>query len=77
MREVVEVLVQALVDRPEEVEVIETGRRGNTIHLEVTVGQGEMGKVIGKQGRIINAIRAVANTAAAREDMRAVVNVDS
>ena len=75
MREVVEVLVQALVDRPEEVEVTES-TRGNTVYLQVMVGQGEMGKVIGKQGRIINAIRAVANAAAARDDLRAVVNVE-
>jgi uncharacterized protein len=75
MREVVQVLVESLVDYPEEVEVSET-IRGNTAHLRVNVGRGDMGKVIGKQGRIINAIRAVANTAAARHDLRAVVNVD-
>jgi len=75
MREVVQVLVEALVDYPEDVEVDESVR-GSTVHLRVTVGQGDMGKVIGRQGRIINAIRAVANTAAARHDLRAVVNVD-
>lgn len=75
MREVVEVIVQYLVDRPEEVEVSET-TRGNTLFVQVRVGRGEMGKVIGRQGRIINAIRSVASVAAARQEMRAVVNVE-
>jgi predicted RNA-binding protein YlqC (UPF0109 family) len=75
MREVVEVLVQALVDRPEE-SVVSENERGNTLFLNVKVGHGDMGKVIGRQGRIINAIRAVAATAAARQNMRCVVNVD-
>lgn len=75
MREVVEVIVQYLVDRPEEVVVTEN-TRGNTLFVNVRVGRGDMGKIIGRQGRIINAIRSVAATAAARHDLRAVVNVD-
>ncbi len=75
MREVVEVIVLALVDRPEEV-VVNESTRGNTVYIQVNVGQGEMGKVIGRQGRIINAIRQVAATAAARHNQRAVVNVE-
>ena len=74
MTEVVEVLVRALVEHPDEVEVVETSRRGNTVHLGVTVAPGDMGKVIGKQGRIANAIRSVANGAAARENLRAIVD---
>jgi uncharacterized protein len=76
MREVVEVLVRALVEHPDEVEVIETERRGSTVYLQVSVAPGDMGKVIGRHGRIANAIRGVANTAAARQDMRAVVDID-
>jgi predicted RNA-binding protein YlqC (UPF0109 family) len=77
MKEVVEVLVQALVDDPDQVEVIEVSRRGNTVHLQVNVGPGDMGKVIGKQGRIANAIRTVAATAAARHNLRALVDIGS
>ncbi len=77
MREVVEVLVRALVDRPDEVEVEETGRKGDTVYLEVTVGEGEMGKVIGRGGRIAAAIRTIANTAAAKQDLRAFVDIRS
>jgi uncharacterized protein len=77
MREVVEVLVCALVDRPDEVEVVEVGRRGNTVQIDVRVGEGEMGRVIGRQGRVANAIRAVANTAAARENLRASVEFNA
>lgn len=76
MRDVVDVLVRNLVDRPEEVQVIETGQRGNTVYLEVTVGQGETGRVIGRHGRIASAIRSVANAAAARHDLRAVVDIN-
>jgi len=76
MREVVEVLVRALVDRPEEVQVEETSRRGSTVYLEVSVGPGDVGKVIGRHGRIAAAIRSVANAAAARENLRAVVDIN-
>lgn len=75
MREVVEVIVQYLVDRPEDVVVTES-TRGNTVFVQVRVARGDTGKVIGKQGRIINAIRSVAGTAAARQQLRAVVNVE-
>jgi hypothetical protein len=77
MREVVEVLARALVDRPDEVEVVEKSRHGGTVHLEVMVGEGEMGKIIGKQGRIANAIRAVANAGAARDNLRVMIDITS
>jgi uncharacterized protein len=75
MREVVEVLVRALVDDPDAVEVTETSRRGDTVYLEVAVGPGDMGKIIGRHGRIANAIRTIANTAAAKQNLRAVVDI--
>lgn len=75
MREVVEVLVQSLVDQPEE-SVVHEQVRGNTLFLRVQVAPRDMGKVIGRQGKIINAIRAVASSAAARQNLRCVVNVD-
>ena len=63
MRELVEVLAQSLVDHPEEVTVQET-EKDNEILLELKVAQEDMGKVIGKQGRIAKAIRAVVKAAA-------------
>jgi predicted RNA-binding protein YlqC (UPF0109 family) len=77
MKEVVEILVRALVDHPEEVEVHESSRPGGVVYLEVRVAQPDMGKVIGRQGRIASAIRAVAKTAAGLHDLRAVVDITS
>jgi predicted RNA-binding protein YlqC (UPF0109 family) len=75
MKEVVEVLARALVDRPDEVRVTETSRQGGTVYLEISAGPGDAGKIIGKQGRIARAIRIVANAAGARENMRVVVDI--
>ena len=58
MKELVEVIAKALVDHPEEVSVNEKNE-GRTIVLELHVAEGDMGKVIGKQGRIAKAIRSV------------------
>ena len=58
MKELVEVLAQSLVDHPEEVSVTETENEGEII-LELKVAPDDMGKVIGKQGRIAKAIRAM------------------
>ena len=58
MKELVEVIAKALVDHPEEVVVSETETE-KTIKLELHVAQSDMGKVIGKQGRIAKAISAV------------------
>jgi predicted RNA-binding protein YlqC (UPF0109 family) len=77
MEEVVEVLVQSLVDLPDEVRVTETSRKGNMVYLEVVVAPSDIGKVIGKGGRIANAIRTIANTAAARKDLRAMIDITS
>ena len=63
MKELVEVIAKALVDHPEEVSVNEKNE-GRTIVLELHVAEGDMGKVIGKQGRIAKAIRSVVKAAA-------------
>lgn len=76
MEAVLETLVCALVDNPDQVEVREEERRHGTVYLRVTVAPGDLGKVIGRHGRIANAIRTVVNAAAAREDLRAVVDID-
>ena len=74
MKELVEVIAKALVDHPEEVSVIEK-KEGRTTVLELHFGDGDMGKVIGKQGRIAKAIRSVVKAAAAKEDKRVVVDI--
>ena len=74
MKELVEVIAKALVDHPEEVSVNEKNE-GRTIVLELHVAEGDMGKVIGKQGRIAQAIRSVVKAAAAKEDKKVVVDI--
>ena len=74
MKELVEVIAKALVDNPEEVSVNEK-KEGRTTVLELYVADGDMGKVIGKQGRIARAIRSVVKAAAAKEDKRVVVDI--
>ena len=74
MRELVEVIAKALVDRPEEVVVTEK-TEGNALVLELKVADSDMGKVIGKQGRIAKAIRSVVKAAAAKEDKKVIVDI--
>jgi len=74
LKDLVEVIAKALVDHPEEVHVNEVeGER--SIILELKVAPDDMGKVIGKQGRIAKAIRTVVKAAATREDKRVVVEI--
>ena len=65
MKELVEVIAKSLVDYPDEVVVTETENE-KAIVLELRVAQSDMGKVIGKQGRIAKAIRAVVKAAASK-----------
>lgn len=74
MKELVEVITKALVDHPEEVVVTEREEK-KTCVLEVRVADADMGKVIGKQGRIAKAIRSVVKAAAAKEDKKVVVDI--
>ena len=74
MRELVEFLVRALVEKPEEVEVEEFEEDGDLV-LEVTVADDDLGRVIGRGGRIANAIRTVARAAGARDDRRVIVDI--
>ncbi|MCR5527433.1 MAG: KH domain-containing protein [Lachnospiraceae bacterium] len=73
MKELVEVIAKALVDNPSDVVVTET-EDDNTISVELRVAPGDMGKVIGKQGRIAKAIRSVVKAASSKENKR--VNVE-
>lgn len=74
MKELVEVIAKALVDNPDAVSVTEKEGGEETV-LELTVDPSDMGKVIGKQGRIAKAIRSVVKAAASREDKKAVLEI--
>lgn len=74
MKELVEVITKALVDDPDSVVVTEREEKKTTV-LEVHVSDSDMGKVIGKQGRIAKAIRSVVKAAAAKEDKKVVVDI--
>lgn len=74
MKEVVEVIAKSLVDYPDEVVVTETENE-KTIVIELHVAQSDMGKVIGKQGRIAKAIRSVVKAAASKEERKVIVDI--
>ena len=74
MKELVEVIAKSLVDYPDEVNVTETENE-KSIVLELRVAQSDMGKVIGKQGRIAKAIRSVVKAAASKENKKVIVDI--
>lgn len=74
MRELVEVIAKALVDNPDEVVVTESMKGDETL-IELKVASSDMGKVIGKQGRIAKAIRSVVKAAASKEDKKVIVEI--
>ena len=74
MKELVEVIAKSLVDYPDEVQVTET-ENDKAVVLELKVAQSDMGKVIGKQGRIAKAIRTVVKAAASRDDKKVIVDI--
>ena len=74
MNKVLEDIAKALVDYPEDVSVTEVEKEDATV-LELRVNKDDMGKVIGKQGRIAKAIRTVVKAAASREDKHVVVEI--
>ena len=75
MRELVELIAKALVDHPDEV-VVTQEQEGKNIRIQLHVAPSDMGKVIGRQGRIAKAIRAVVKAAASRDDIRVDVDID-
>jgi predicted RNA-binding protein YlqC (UPF0109 family) len=74
MTELIEFLVRALVEDPEAVVVEEVEEEGDLVY-EVTVAEGDLGRVIGKGGRVANAIRTIAKAAAVRIDRRVIVDI--
>ena len=73
MKELIEYIVKSLVDSPDEVRVTEY--EGRTIVYELSVAEADIGKVIGRQGRTVHAIRTVLMAAAARQNRRAALEI--
>ena len=72
--ELLEFLVKALVEEPDKVEVEELEEDGDLVY-EISVADGDLGRVIGKGGRVANAIRTVAKAAPVRIDRRVIVDI--
>lgn len=74
MKDLIEYVTKALVDQPEDVEVREVVGEKTTVY-ELRVGEGDLGKVIGKHGRTIRAIRTLLSAAATKQNKRAVLEI--
>ena len=74
MKELVEVIAKSLVENPDDVVVTQT-ESGNDLLIELKVAPSDMGKVIGRQGRIAKAIRSVVKAASSRSDKKVVVEI--
>jgi len=74
LKELVEYIARSLVDKPEDVDVIETENERAVI-LEIRVAPEDMGKVIGKQGKIAKSIRTVTKAAAAKAGKKVAVEI--
>lgn len=74
MEELVRFIAKNLVDEPDSVKV-ETREEGDTLVISLSVAPGDMGKVIGRQGRIAKAIRTVVKAASVREDKKYMVDI--
>ena len=74
MKEVLEVIAKSLVDNPDEVVVTEEVK-DDTVVLKLSVAQSDMGKVIGRSGRIAKAIRRVINAAASHDKTKVIVDI--
>ena len=74
MKELVEIIAKALVDNPDEVVVTET-EKDKAIIVDLKVAPSDMGKVIGKQGRIAKSIRSVVKAAASKEEKKVIVDI--
>jgi len=75
VKELVEILAKALVDHADQVNVIQS-ETDKSVHLQLTVAPEDMGKVIGKQGKIANAIRTLVKAAAVKDGRRVHIDID-
>ena len=74
MKELVEVIAKALVENPDEVVVTESVKDDEVV-VELKVASSDMGRVIGKQGRIAKSIRSVVKAAASKDDKKVIVEI--
>ena len=74
MKELIEYIARSLVEHPEEVQVREMGG-GSKIHIELSVAKDDMGRVIGKGGKVANSIRTLLRVAAEKEGKQATLDV--
>mgnify|MGYP001824865104 CR=1 FL=1 len=74
MKELVEYIVRSLVDQPDEVHAVEI-ESGNSTVVELNVAQADMGRVIGKGGRTVNAVRSLVRVLAAKQGKRVTLEV--
>lgn len=74
MRDLVEFLARALVEDPDAVSVEEVPENGDLV-LEVSVAEDDLGRVIGRGGRVANALRTIAKAAGSRSDQRVIVEI--
>jgi hypothetical protein len=75
MRELIEYIASSLVDDPTQVQVYES-RRGAVMKIRLKVAKEDMGRVIGRNGRVANAMRALLNVAAARQGKQAHLDIE-
>lgn len=75
MKELVEFVARSLVEHPDEVRVTELDHGGGVLTYELHVAQSDMGKVIGRQGRIARAIRSVVKAAATKQQKKVSVEI--
>ena len=76
MKDLLEFIAKSLVDHPNQVVVIETGEEAS-VHLNLQVAPEDMGKVIGKQGKIAKSIRTMVKARAAKEGKKVIVDIGS
>lgn len=74
MKQLVRYIVDSLVDEPEQVQIYDD-EKGNRVHLDLRVAKNDMGRVIGKGGRVANSIRLLLRVAAARESKQVTLDV--
>ena len=77
MQELLKIIAQGLVEQPEDVSVtMDEPREDGSVVYHLHVAEADMGRVIGKQGRIAKAIRSVVKAAASREDKKVIVEIE-
>ena len=74
MKDLIEYIARSLVDDPSQVDVSQ-GRRGSQVILRLQVAKEDMGRVIGKSGRVANAMRVLLRVSAAQEGIRAILDI--